>query len=125
MKVSELVLTDEHDTISPETSLVEATKKLLSLPRGVLIILDGEKVPKGVLADAQILRAVSEGLDCHQETCGSHMNTDIMAVGLDTDVSEIVSEMNARKPHAVVAVDSNGGFAGYFSPNDYREALSN
>ena len=45
MKVSELVLTDEHDTISPDTSLVEATKKLLSLPRGVLIILDGDKGP--------------------------------------------------------------------------------
>ena len=53
------------------------------------------------------------------------MNTDIMSVGLDTDVSEIVSEMNARKPHAVVAVDGSGAFAGYFSPNDYREALSN
>ena len=125
MKVSELVLTDEHDTISPDTSLVEATKKLLSLPRGVLIVLGKDKTPKGVLADAQILRAVSEGLDCHKETCASHMNTDIMAVGLDTEVSEIVSEMNARKPHAVVAVDGNGSFAGYFSPNDYREALSN
>ncbi|MBJ23745.1 MAG: hypothetical protein CMB64_03660 [Euryarchaeota archaeon] len=125
MKVSELVLTDEHETISPDASLVEATKKLLSLPRGVLIILDSNNSPKGVIADAQILRAVSEGLDCHEETCSGHMNTDIMSVGLDTDVSEIVSEMNARKPHAVVAVDADGSFAGYFSPNDYREALSN
>ncbi|RAH16605.1 MAG: hypothetical protein CMB56_000750 [Methanobacteriota archaeon] len=124
MKVSELVLTDEHDTISPDTSLVEATKKLLSLPRGVLIILDSDNSPKGVLADAQILRAVSEGLDCHSETCANHMNTDIMSVGLNTEVSEIVSEMNARKPHAVVAIDDDGCFAGYFSPNDYREALS-
>ena len=124
MKVSELVLTDEHDTILPDTSLVEATKKLLSLPRGVLIVLGKDKTPKGVLADAQILRAVSEGLDCHKETCASHMNTDIMSVSLDTEVSEIVAEMNARKPHAVVAVDGDGGFAGYFSPNDYREALS-
>ena len=72
MKVSELVLTDEHDTISPDTSLVEATKKLLSLPRGVLIILDGDNVPKGVLADAQILRAVAEGLDCNGETSVSY-----------------------------------------------------
>ena len=32
--------------------------------------------------------------------------------------------MNERKPHAVVAVDSDGQFAGYFSPNDYREALA-
>tara|TARA_Y100000588_G_C14182642_1_gene894356 strand:- start:980 stop:1357 length:378 start_codon:yes stop_codon:yes gene_type:complete len=125
MKVSELVLNDEHDTTSPDTSLVEATKKLLSLPRGVLIILGDDKKPKGVLADAQILRAVSEGLDCHSETCGGHMNTDIMEVSLDTEVSDIVNEMNARKPHAVVAVDGDGGFAGYFSPNDYREALSN
>ena len=93
MKVSELILTDEHETTTPDTSLVEATKKLLSLPRGVLIVLGNDRTPKGVLADAQILRAVSEGLDCHKETCGSHMNTDVMAVSLDTEVSEIVAEI--------------------------------
>ena len=41
----------------------------------------------------------------------------------DTDVDEIVKEMHARQPHAVVAVDDDGAFVGYFSPNDYREAL--
>ena len=124
MKVSDLILTDEHDTISPGTSLVEATRKLIALPRGVLIVLDEGKIPKGVLADAQILRAVAEGLDCSGETCGSHMDTDIMAVTPDTEVEKIVKEMHARQPHAVVAVDDSGAFVGYFSPNDYREALS-
>lgn len=124
MKVSDLILTDEHDTISPDTSLVEATRKLISLPRGVLIILDEGNVPKGVLADAQILRAVAEGLDCTAETCVNHMDTDIMAVDPGTAVDDIVKEMHARQPHAVVAVDGKGEFVGYFSPNDYREALS-
>jgi len=124
MKVSDLILTDEHDTISPDTTLVDATRKLLELPRGVLIVIGEGNQPKGVLADAQILRAVAEGRDCSSETCGSHMDSDIMSVDPETDVEDIVKEMHARQPHAVVAVDGDGQFVGYFSPNDYREALS-
>ncbi|RUA04977.1 MAG: hypothetical protein DSY88_02050 [Candidatus Poseidoniales archaeon] len=47
-----------------------------------------------------------------------------MEVGLDDDIDAMIEKMNARQPHAVVAVDLNGEFSGYFSPNDYREALA-
>ena len=121
--VSDLVLTDEHDTVNLDESLVDATKKLLSLPRGVLIVLDDGKV-KGVMTSIQIMQAVADGLDMNGETCGGHVDTDVMEVQMEDEVAAIVSLMNERKPHAVVAVDSDGNFAGYFSPNDYREALA-
>ena len=58
------------------------------------------------------------------ENCGGHMDTDVMEVGQDDLVSEIVATMNERRPNAVVAIDEDGQFAGYFSPNDYRQAMS-
>ena len=124
MKVSDLILTDEHDTVSLNDSLKDATKKLLALPRGVLIVLAEENAPKGVISDAHILQAVADGMDCGSETCSSHMDTDIMHVNLEDEINSLVDQMTKRRPNAVVAVDENGVFVGYFSPNDYREALA-
>ena len=108
VRIRDLVLTDEHDTVDLEESLVDAAKKLLSLPRGILVALDDGKV-KGVLTSIQILAAVAEGSDMASETCGSHIDTDVMEVGQDDIVSEIVQSMNERRPHAVVAVDDRTG----------------
>ena len=58
------------------------------------------------------------------ESCGAHIDTDVMEVGHDDIVSEIVEAMNERRPHAVVATDDEGNFTGYFSPNDYRQAMA-
>jgi predicted transcriptional regulator len=66
VRIRDLVLTDEHDTVELEDSLVDAAKKLLSLPRGILVALDGGKV-KGVLTSIQILSAVAEGSDMEAE----------------------------------------------------------
>jgi len=55
---------------------------------------------------------------------GEHMDADVMEVDENDNVDDIIVQMNERKPHAVVAVDSDGQFAGYFSPGDYREALA-
>lgn len=123
VRIRDLVLTDEHDTVDLEESLVDAAKKLLALPRGILVALDDGKV-KGVLTSIQILAAVAEGTDMSSQTCGSHIDTDVMEVGQDDIVSEIVQTMNERRPHAVVAVDDDGNFSGYFSPNDYRQAMA-
>ena len=106
VRIRDLVLTDEHDTVDLEESLVDAAKKLLSLPRGILVALDDGKV-KGVLTSIQILAAVAEGTDMSSETCGAHIDTDVMEVGQDDIVSEIVQTMNERRPHAVFAIDDD------------------
>jgi predicted transcriptional regulator len=122
--VSDLVLTDEHETVGLDESISSAAEKLLDLGRGVLVVVgEGNKV-KGIVTPNQVLAAVAAGADTSAETCGDHMDADVMEVGLDDNVDDIIETMNERKPHAVVAVDANGEFAGYFSPNDYREALA-
>jgi len=87
-------------------------------------VLAEENSPKGVISDAHILQAVADGMDCGTETCSSHMDTDIMHVNLDDEINSLVDQMTKRRPNAVVAVDESGTFVGYFSPNDYREALA-
>ena len=124
VQVSDLVLTDEHDTVGMDDTLADAAGKLVALRRGILIVLGDDNKVKGVISPAQILVAVAGGIDVNSDTCGMHMDGDVMEVGLDDDIDEMIEKMNARQPHAVVAVDLNGEFSGYFSPNDYREALA-
>ena len=124
VQVSDLVLTDEHDTVGMDDTLADAAGKLVALRRGILIVLGDDNKVKGVISPAQILMAVAGGIDVNSDTCGMHMDGDVMEVGLDDDIDPMIEKMNARQPHAVVAVDLNGEFSGYFSPNDYREALA-
>ncbi len=124
LQVSDLVLTDEHDTVGMDDTLADAAGKLVALRRGILIVLGDDNKVKGVISPAQILMAVAGGIDVNSDTCGMHMDGDVMEVGLDDDIDAMIEKMNARQPHAVVAVDLNGEFSGYFSPNDYREALA-
>ncbi len=124
VRVSDLILTDEHDIVDMESTIAESAAKLLALGRGVLIVLGDDKRVKGIMTPNQVLAAVADGSDVAVETVGAHMDADVMEVGLDDIVDEIIGTMNERKPHAVVAVGADGTFAGYFSPNDYREALA-
>ncbi len=106
--VSDLVLTDEHETVGLDESISSAAEKLLDLGRGVLVVVgDGNKV-KGIVTPNQVLAAVAAGADTAAETCGDHMDADVMEVGLDDNVDDIIETMNERKPHAVVAVDALG-----------------
>ncbi|MBT4059711.1 MAG: CBS domain-containing protein [Euryarchaeota archaeon] len=124
VKVSDLILTDEHDVVDMDASITDAAGKLLELGRGILVVLGDDKKVKGILTPNQVLAAVASGADTSSETVGAHMDADVMEVGQHDSVDDIITQMNERKPHAVVAVDSDGAFAGYFSPNDYREALA-
>ena len=122
--VSDLELDDEHAVVGTDTTIVDATKKLVSLQRGILIVLNEDQKVQGIVTSIQILNAVASGDDPSQSTCGHHMDADVMEVPLTDTVGELAQQMAERKPHAVVAVDDDGKFKGYFSPNDYREALA-
>ena len=124
VKVSDLILTDEHDIVGMDESISSAAGKLLELGRGILIVLGDDNQVKGIVTPNQVLAAVSDGGDSSSQTVGEHMDADVMEVHQHDNVDDIIVLMNERKPHAVVAVDEDGTFAGYFSPNDYREALA-
>ena len=123
MQVSQLEIKDEHDTVLPDATLVDASKKILQLARGVLVVVDEGK-PLGTLSDSHILTALSKSLDCRKEACKNHMDTNILSVNLTDNVKDILVLMKMKKPTAVVVVDESQQFIGYFSPNDYREDVN-
>mgnify|MGYP006097153401 CR=1 FL=1 len=119
--VADLELDDEHITAGLDDTLQEGANRLLSVPGGVLIILNDDNQVKGVIGTKQMLTAISKGSDVSSTKCNEIMEMDFLQVELDTPLSEVLSEIKKRSPQAVVAVD-DGEFAGYFSPSDYSQA---
>lgn len=125
MRVSDLEINDEHKIVSPEITLDKAAKEILELGRGVLVVLENRR-PLGILTDSHILLALSESLDCRNEICHNHLDSNFITVKLEDDVKNLSlgAKMRSQKPSSIMVVDDSDNFVGYFSPNDYREALS-
>jgi predicted transcriptional regulator len=122
--VADLVLDDEHVTIGLEDSLVEGCKRLVSIPSGILVVLDNDDQVKGVIGQRQMLKAIGNGIDVSDTTCKEVMEMDVLKVPLSELIADVIKSVNERMPQAVVAVNDDGAFEGYFSPGDYRQAQS-
>ena len=114
MQVSALQIDDEHDTVSPKSTLVEASQKVLELARGILVVVDEGK-PLGILSDSHILSALSQSLDCRNEICENHMDRNILSVNLNDNLKDVTEMMRVKKPTAVIVVNDSSLFQGYFS----------
>lgn len=122
--VSSLQLDDEHSTIGGQDSLQEGAKRLLSISGGILVVLDDSNHVQGVIGQRQMLKALSEGVDASTAACHAHMEMDFMIVHLDDKLKAVLENIKLRSPQAVVAVDENEEFVGYFSPGDYQDAVN-
>lgn len=122
--VSSLKLDDEHATIGASDSLQEGAKRLLSVSTGLLIVLNDDNNVQGVIGNKQLIKALSEGVDASSALCHAHMEMDFMLVHLTDQLKNVLENVKLRSPQAVVAVDENNEFVGYFSPGDYQDAVN-
>ena len=120
--VADLVLDDEHVTIGLDDTLVEGCKRLVSIPSGILVVLDDKDQVKGVIGQRQMLKAIGNGIDVNDTSCKEVMEMDVLKVPLTETIANVIKSVNERMPQAVVAINDDGAFEGYFSPDDYRQA---
>ena len=120
--VADLDLGDEHMTSGIDDSIAEASGRLLTMTGGILVVLDGDSKTKGVIGHRQFLKALSQNVDATTSKCSEWMEMDFLEVQLSDTLKSVLNDVQKRAPQAVVAVDENGEFAGYFSPSDYQEA---
>ena len=88
--VADLDLNDEHITAGLEDSLQEAAKRLLTVPGGILVILDDESRVKGVIGNKQILTAVVKGVEPISAKCSDYMEIDFMEIKHNQNLSEVL-----------------------------------
>jgi predicted transcriptional regulator len=122
--VADLNLDDEHITIGIEDTIQEGARRMLSISGGIVIVLSNDNKVRGVLGHNQFLKAMAESVDASTSMCAEWMEMDFLKVEQKDTLKYVLSEIKKRSPQAVVAVDENDEFCGYFSPSDYQEASS-
>ena len=120
--IGDLNLNDEHITVGINDTLQEAARRLLTVPGGILIVLDDEVKAKGIIGYKQLLLSIDKDIDTKSAICGQHMEMDFMEVEVTENIATVLKKIKQRSPQAVVVVDKDGEFTGYFSPSDYRES---
>ena len=120
--VADLDLNDEHITVGVDDTIQEAARRLLTVPGGILVVLSDDAKVKGVLGYKQMLLAIDKEIDTTVATCGQHMEMDFMEITPQDELSSVLRKVRQRSPQAVIVVDDNGDFGGYFSPSDYQES---
>ncbi len=124
LTVGDLEITDEFKTIDVESAGKDAAKKLMGIPRGVVLVIDTEDKPAGVITAREFLIKIVNGENPTKMAVNKIMNTNILQLQETMLLDEAVPEVTTKDPYAVVVTDTGGKFKGYFSPMDYQEALA-
>lgn len=121
--LGDINLSDEYLSIGLEDTLTEAVHRFLSFESGVLIVLNDHNKAKGVITQTMILQAILDKKDLEKTHCKKIMESDLLEFSLDTKLSVVMDAVEKRKPKAIVGINGDGEFIGWFSPLDYQTAL--
>jgi predicted transcriptional regulator len=124
LRVSDLTITDEFKTIIDSADGRAAAEELMKIPRGIVLVVDDNNKPCGVITAREFLTKIVDGDNPTQMSVDNLMNTDIMEIKFSALLDNVVPKVTERDPYAVVVTDKEGNLKGYFSPKDYQEALA-
>jgi CBS domain-containing protein len=112
------VMTRDVEVVSPETTLVEAARKMRELDVGPIPVCDDNRI-LGIITDRDIAtRAVAEGRDPKQTRVRDVMTRDVVYCFEDQDVDEAARLMQQRQVRRVLVLNRQRELAGIVSLGD-------
>jgi len=116
MKVSE-AMTAQVITITPQTTIEEAARKMSQVDTGVLPVVDGGKVV-GLLTDRDIVvRAVAKG-EGVAGPVSAIMSAEVFSCGADDSVADATGKMASNQVRRLVVLGEGGQLVGILSLGD-------
>jgi CBS domain-containing protein len=101
------IMTRDVQVVSPETSVLEAARKMRSFDIGCLPVCKDRRCV-GIFTDRDIvLRIVAEGRNPQSTLVGDIMTADIVYCSEDDDISTIVKTMEDKQVRRVLVLDNN------------------
>ncbi|MEO2120324.1 MAG: CBS domain-containing protein [Candidatus Poseidoniia archaeon] len=124
--IGDMSITDEHKLVPLKTKMKKILDILRNEPSTAIILADGkgEKMKiAGVITAEDIDKAVDAGKNPKKLSVSDVMLTNILEVPNDVPIDQAIEVIAQKGPDAVIVRHKkNGGFAGYFSVEDYQEA---
>ena len=119
--VSDMSITDEHIVVASKTKVSEICAELSKNPDHAILVKKGSDI-LGVVTARDIFRQMAEGLNATKVKVDKIMRTNVLSVIGNTPLSKALEIMSGTPTDAVIVVDEDNEFLGYFSVNDYRDA---
>jgi predicted transcriptional regulator len=122
LRVTDLVIDDEHVTVRTTSSLKEASKRMLSENVYIAVVLDDKQRVVGVIKSNEILDQVLQGVDISKVPVTKIMSRKFYKLRMDADLNKEANRIRREGYKFVVVVDDAGKYKGYFSMSDLRNA---
>ena len=124
-KIYEMDITDEFDLANVDLTADAVAKKLQTLgDDGVVLVSREEGEVIGYITKQEIVNMVAEGCHPTEVYADQIMNTDFMEVVSEETLGDVLPMIAERYPNAIVVIDYERKCVGYFSKNDYKDALA-
>ncbi len=123
-KINEMNITDEFIMVPPVVKGEVIAQNLFDLDEDgvILVTADGQKV-NGFISRNEILDTLANGINPLEKTAADLLNTDFMTVSEDEILGNLMTNITKKYPKVIVVEDERGSCVGYFSKNDYNEAM--
>ena len=112
------VMTTRPRCVTSDTPLTQVAELMASEDVGALPVLDGEKLSAMVTDRDIVLRAVARGKDPRGMPVREVSSSEVVSVGPDEDLSEVLRVMAASQVRRVPVVDEENRLVGIVSQAD-------
>ena len=124
-RINEMDITDEFFMVNVNAKGSEVAQNLQNLgDGGVVLVTKGKNEVIGYVTHREIVDAVAVGYNPIDMPATQLMNTDFMEVREDDTLGNLIPLISRRYPNAIVVINYDLRCVGYFSKNDYRDALA-
>lgn len=96
------------ETISAQTSLAEAARRMRDLDVGALPVCDTDDNPVGMVTDRDIIvECIAAGGDPRQSTTGMLAGENLITVAGDTDANDVLATMESHQIRRLPVTEEN------------------
>ena len=120
MSVGRLAIREVH-LAKPEETVVDAARRLRDNRIGTLVGLDGDRRPRGIVTDRDLVLRVlcDDRKDARTTRVGDVMTHGAQTAGEDTPIETALARMRAGHHRRLLVVDRAGRLAGIVSLDDF------
>jgi CBS domain-containing protein len=112
-------MTSEVVTVEPQTSIADAARRMIQQEKGPLPVVEGDR-PVAMVTDRDIIaRVVAEGRDPNSVTVDDVATRELVTVGPDQDIDEVIGLMADHQLDRILVVDGER-LVGIISEADIR-----
>jgi CBS domain-containing protein len=115
------VMTGEPETVTADTPLVDAARKMRELDVGIIPVVesDSSRRLRGVITDRDItVRAVAEGKDASSTSVGDVMTRQVLTCNKNDSLRDVLAVMESEQVRRVPITDRDGRLVGIVAQAD-------